>query len=150
MRTVSRRELARLLAALPAAQAGVPNARTLRVGVEALPLAAEAPQSSGYIGPLTGITKDVADRGFDPVAFTRDRYAAAPRANVRTVRTVPRVRTVLTQEGPQARQSRHSWHASTVRTLGTVRTVRTLLFREHRELQPREGYLQRVRSGRAR
>src|SRR5687768_14389036 len=79
MRTVSRRELARLLAALPAAQAGVPNARTLRVGVEALPLAAEAPQSSGYIGPLTGITKDVADRGFDPVAFTRDLYGAAPR-----------------------------------------------------------------------
>jgi len=103
MRTVSRRELARLLAALPA--------------VQALPLGAQAPQSSGYIGPLTGISKGVADRGFDPVAFTRDRYAAAPRANVRTVRTVPRVRTVLTQEGPQARQSRHSWHASTVRTL---------------------------------
>ena len=65
MRTVSRRELARLLAALPAAQA--------------LPPAARASQSSGYIGPLTGITKDVADRGFDPVAFTRDLYAAAPR-----------------------------------------------------------------------
>ena len=43
MRTVSRRELARLLAALPAAQA--------------LPLGAKAPQSSGYVGPLTGITK---------------------------------------------------------------------------------------------
>ena len=65
MKTVSRRELARLLAALPA--------------VQALPLGAQAPQSSGYIGPLTGITTDVADRGFDPVAFTRDLYAAAPR-----------------------------------------------------------------------
>ena len=57
MRTVSRRELARILAALPAmpalplgAQAGAPDARTVRAGVE-------APQSSGYIGPLTGITK---------------------------------------------------------------------------------------------
>ena len=65
MKTVSRRELARLLAALPA--------------VHALPLGAQGPQSSGYIGPLTGITKDVADRSFDPVAFTRDLYAAAPR-----------------------------------------------------------------------
>ena len=65
MRTVSRRELARLLAAVPAAHA--------------LPLSAKPSQSSGYIGPLTGITKDVADRGFDPVAFTRDLYAAAPR-----------------------------------------------------------------------
>ena len=65
MRTVSRRELARLLAALPAAQA--------------LPLGAQAPQSSGYIGPLTGITAGLDDRRFDPVAFTRDLYAAAPR-----------------------------------------------------------------------
>ena len=65
MKKVSRRELARLLAALPA--------------VQALPLGAQAPPSSGYIGPLTGITTGVADRGFDPVVFTRDLYAAAPR-----------------------------------------------------------------------
>ena len=65
MKTVSRRELARLLAALPA--------------VHALPLGAQAPQPSGYIGPLTGITTGLDDRGFDPVAFTRDLYAAAPR-----------------------------------------------------------------------
>jgi hypothetical protein len=49
MRTVSRRELARLLAA------GVPIARTLRDGVE-------APQSSSYIGRLTGITKEETPR----------------------------------------------------------------------------------------
>ena len=45
MRTESRRELARLLAA------GVPIARLPAAGVE-------APQSSGNIGPLTGITKE--------------------------------------------------------------------------------------------
>ena len=65
MKKVSRRELARILAAVPA--------------VQALPIGAQAPQSSGYIGPLTGITTGIADRGFDPVAFTRDLYAAAPR-----------------------------------------------------------------------
>ena len=65
MKTVSRRELARILAALPA--------------VHALPLGAQAQQPSGYIGPLTGITKGIDDRRFDPVAYTRDLYAAAPR-----------------------------------------------------------------------
>jgi dienelactone hydrolase len=56
-----------MLAALPA--------------MRAMPLAAEAqaPDPSGYIGPLTGITKGLEDRRFDPVAFTRDLYAAAPR-----------------------------------------------------------------------
>ena len=65
MKRVSRRELARLLAALPA--------------VQGLPLGAQAKPSSGYIGPLTGVTTGLDDRGFDPVAFTRDLYAAAPR-----------------------------------------------------------------------
>jgi len=66
MTKVSRRELARMLAALPA--------------MRAMPLEAEAqaPEPSGYIGPLTGITKGLEDRRFDPVAFTRDLYAAAP------------------------------------------------------------------------
>ncbi len=55
-----------MLAALPA--------------MRAMPLEAEAqaPEPSGYIGPLTGITKGLEDRRFDPVAFTRDLYAAAP------------------------------------------------------------------------
>jgi dienelactone hydrolase len=42
-------------------------------------LDAQAPAPSGYIGPLTGVSKGLDDRQFDPVAYTRDRYAAAPR-----------------------------------------------------------------------
>jgi dienelactone hydrolase len=62
---VSRRELARMAAALTAARA--------------LPLGAQTPTPSGYIGPLTGITNGLDDRRFDPVAYTRDRYSEAPR-----------------------------------------------------------------------
>ncbi len=42
-------------------------------------LDAQAAASSGYIGPLTGITKGLEDRRFDPVAYARDRYAQAAR-----------------------------------------------------------------------
>ena len=38
-----------------------------------------APSAAAYIGPLTGVTEGLDDRRFDPVAFTRDLYAAAPR-----------------------------------------------------------------------
>src|SRR5947208_1127915 len=65
MRKVSRRELARMLAALPT--------------LGAVPLGGQVPAPPGYIGPLTGITKGLDDRRFDPVPFTRDLYAAAPR-----------------------------------------------------------------------
>src|SRR5436190_4584419 len=65
MRKVSRRELARMLAALPA--------------LGAVPLGGQVPADPPYIGPLTGITKGLDDRRFDPVPFTRDLYAAAPR-----------------------------------------------------------------------
>src|SRR5262245_63373583 len=65
MRKMSRRELARILATVPA--------------LRAIPVAAQTPPSAGYIGPLTGITKGLDDRRFDPVPFTRDLYAAAPR-----------------------------------------------------------------------
>jgi dienelactone hydrolase len=67
MRKLSRRELARMVAALPA--------------MRALPLGAQAPvpRPAGYIGPLTGITTGLENRRFDPVAYTRDLYAAAPR-----------------------------------------------------------------------
>jgi dienelactone hydrolase len=65
MNKVSRRELAKMVAGLTAFQA--------------LPLRAQAPASSGYIGPLTGVTKGIDDRRFDPVAYTHDLYAAAPR-----------------------------------------------------------------------
>jgi dienelactone hydrolase len=40
---------------------------------------AQTNEPSTYIGPLTGVAKGVEDRRFDPVAFTRDLYAAAPR-----------------------------------------------------------------------
>jgi hypothetical protein len=45
----------------------------------ALPATANAQTStSQYIGPLTGVERSD-DRGFDPVVFARDLYAAAPR-----------------------------------------------------------------------
>jgi dienelactone hydrolase len=67
MKRVSRRELGQLAAGVAVASA--------------LPLEAQtaAPTQSGYIGPLTGISSGIADRRFDPVAFTRDLYAAALR-----------------------------------------------------------------------
>src|SRR5437899_7132179 len=65
MRKISRRELARMAAALAAARA--------------LPLGAQTPTPAGYIGPLTGVTNGLDDRRFDPVVYTRDRYSAAPR-----------------------------------------------------------------------
>ena len=65
MRKLSRRELAQLTAAIAAARA--------------LPQAAQAqpPASSTYSGPLTGVT-GLADRDFDPVAYTLRLYADAP------------------------------------------------------------------------
>src|SRR5439155_12737179 len=65
MSKMSRRELAQMVAALPAA-------RALLTGPQVA-------QPSAYIGPLTGITNGLDDRRFDPVAFARDLYAAAPR-----------------------------------------------------------------------
>jgi len=41
--------------------------------------ASQAAQPSTYTGPLTGVTEGIEDRRFDPVVFTRDLYAAAPR-----------------------------------------------------------------------
>jgi len=46
---------------------------------KALPLDAQQSGPSNYIGPLTGVTSGIDGRRFDPVAYTRDRYAAAPR-----------------------------------------------------------------------
>ena len=67
MTKMSRRELVHLTAAAAASRA--------------VPLAAQAqaPAPSAYVGPLTGVTKGVEGRRFDPVAYTRDLYAAAPR-----------------------------------------------------------------------
>ena len=65
MAKVSRRELGRVAA-------GVVAAHAFRAG-------AQAPAARGYIGPLTGVETDLADRRFDPVAQTREQYAAAER-----------------------------------------------------------------------
>jgi dienelactone hydrolase len=65
MKKISRRELARMAVAATSARV--------------LPLTAQTPSSSPYIGPLTGITRNLDDRRFDPVAYARDRYSAAPR-----------------------------------------------------------------------
>jgi hypothetical protein len=45
----------------------------------AVPVEPQTPVPSDYVGPLTGVTKGLEDRRFDPVAYTRDLYAAAPR-----------------------------------------------------------------------
>jgi dienelactone hydrolase len=65
METMSRRDLG-LLAA------GLVTARTL-------PLRAQAPVRSSYIGPLTGIETGLDDRRFDPVVYTHALFDAAPR-----------------------------------------------------------------------
>jgi dienelactone hydrolase len=65
MPNFTRRELMKLAGGLTAAGAVRPAAQT------------SAPSS--YIGPLTGITKGIEDRRFDPVVYVRDLYAAAPR-----------------------------------------------------------------------
>ena len=65
---LTRRELGRLTAGLVAANAVTPAA------------GAQTPApASTYIGPLTGVDRGLEDRRFDPVAFARDLYAAAPR-----------------------------------------------------------------------
>ena len=65
MTKLSRRQLARLAAGLTVARAGR--------------LAAQAPPPSVYIGPLTGVETGLEDRRFDPVEYSLDLYAAAPR-----------------------------------------------------------------------
>jgi dienelactone hydrolase len=62
---ISRRQLVRLAGGITAAHA--------------VPLTAQTPVPSSYVGPLTGAAKGLEDRGFDPVAYARDLYAAAPR-----------------------------------------------------------------------
>jgi dienelactone hydrolase len=65
MDKLSRRELGRLAA-------GVVTARALAPPTQ-------PPAQPLYTGPLTGIVSGLEDRRFDPVAYTRDLYAAAPR-----------------------------------------------------------------------
>ena len=71
MKKVSRRELGQVVAGLAASRV-VP----LPAQRQASP---QPPARTPYIGPLTGIEQGVADRRFDPVAYTLDLYASAPR-----------------------------------------------------------------------
>ena len=73
MKKISRRDLGRMAAALAASQALPLDGRTLA------PVDPAQGAPPAYVGPLTGITTGVADRGLDPVAYIRDRYDAAPR-----------------------------------------------------------------------
>lgn len=88
MRTVSRRTFARMVAALGATSTtSTVSTASAAPAPRAVPLGAQTPapfdsaqgSPSTYIGPLTGITKGLDDRRFDPVAYTLDRYSAAPR-----------------------------------------------------------------------
>src|SRR5262245_34745404 len=64
MKKLSRRELAHVAAALTAAPA------SQALGQQA---------ATAYIGPLTNVDTNLEGRRFDPVAYTLDLYAAAPR-----------------------------------------------------------------------
>ena len=66
MINLTRRDLARMVA-------GTAVAHAVRLDAQA---PAATPQ---YVGPLTGVTKGIDDRHFDPVVYLRDLYAAAPR-----------------------------------------------------------------------
>ena len=73
MKKVTRRELGKLAAGLAATRA--------------VSLRGQAPVRSSYIGPLTGVEKGLEDRKFDPVAYSRDLFAAAPQKLRFTART---------------------------------------------------------------
>jgi dienelactone hydrolase len=71
MKKISRREAGKVVAGLAAAQALTRNA-----GAQGQTTAA----ASAYIGPLTGVSAaELEGRQFDPIAYSRERYAAAPR-----------------------------------------------------------------------
>jgi dienelactone hydrolase len=65
MKRISRRELGAIAAGLAAAS---------RTSVRG-----QSTSQPSYIGPLTGVESGIDDRGFDPVAYTRRLYDAAPR-----------------------------------------------------------------------
>jgi hypothetical protein len=66
MKKLSRRELGQLAAGVAASSSVSLRAQT-------------SPKPASYIGPLTGVDTGIDDRGFDPVAYSRGLYDAAPR-----------------------------------------------------------------------
>jgi len=80
MRKLSRRELGQMAAAVTVAPA---------LPLDAQPFGSAQGGPSSYIGPLTGVTSGIDGRRFDPVAYTRDRYEAAPRRLRFQARTRP-------------------------------------------------------------
>jgi dienelactone hydrolase len=68
---ISRRALARIVGGAGAAS----TMRPASLGAQA----SAPPTASNYIGPLTGVTTGLDGRRFDPVAYTLERYASAPR-----------------------------------------------------------------------
>ena len=81
MRKMSRRELVQMAAVLTTT-----SVVQLEVGGAA---DAAQGQPSDYAGPLTGVTTGLDDRRFDPVAYTYERYKAAPRRLRFQARTRP-------------------------------------------------------------
>ena len=69
MKKVTRRELGKLAAGLTAASA-------VRLRAQA---GGQTAARSGYVGPLTGVEQGLDGRRFDPVAYSLDLFAAAPR-----------------------------------------------------------------------
>jgi Abhydrolase family len=68
MKKVTRRELGKLAAGLTAASA-------VRLRAQA---GGQTSPRSGYVGPLTGVDQGLDGRRFDPVAYSLDRFDAAP------------------------------------------------------------------------
>src|SRR5262245_12935248 len=88
MKKLSRRELGQMAAAVTVTKALPLDARPFDSAENGSSVAAQG-GASNYIGPLTGVTSGIDGRRFDPVAYTRERYAAAPRRLRFQARTRP-------------------------------------------------------------
>jgi dienelactone hydrolase len=91
MRKLSRRELGQMAAAVTVTKALPLDAQQSGPfdSAEDGPSGSAQGDPSNYIGPLTGVTSGIDGRRFDPVAYTLDRYAAAPRRLRFQARTRP-------------------------------------------------------------
>ena len=93
MRKLSRRELGQMAAAVTVVPALPLDAQPFDSAEDGPSGSAQGRPDQGvpssYIGPLTGVTSGIDGRRFDPVAYTLDRYAAAPRRLRFQARTRP-------------------------------------------------------------